>query len=201
MRIIIAIPHFSLGNREHQAWRDFVIRKVLWSWKGSLWVKNTPGPGLSWSAAPYSHLYTSGQYSLSSPTWEKLGAPAHFFSLIPHCDLSQATLQPYWTSGNFASLPGGFCMLSLYLCSFFFLDTIPNFSTWCVPTHLSRLSLDVPTSRMPLLTWFRASYFSSWLAHQSPAWVLGLQLLFSTQSSQGTANGFSKTNLVMSLFA
>lgn len=32
-----------------------------------------------------------------------------------------------------------FCMLSLYLCSFFSLDTILNFSTWCVTTHLSWL--------------------------------------------------------------
>lgn len=50
------------------------------------------------------------------------------------------------------------------LCSFFSLNTLPNFSTWCVPTHLSRRILDVPTSRMPLLTWFKASYFS-WLEH------------------------------------
>ena len=49
-------------------------------------------------------------------------------------------------------------MLSFYLCSFFSLDTVPNFSTWYGPTHLSRLILDVPTSRM---TWFKVSYFFS----------------------------------------
>ena len=30
-------------------------------------------------------------------------------------------------------------MLSLYLCGCFSLDTIPNVSSWCVTTHLSRL--------------------------------------------------------------
>lgn len=87
-------------------------------------------------------------------------------------------------------------MLRLYLCHFFSLDTLPNFSTWCVPTHLSRLSLDAPTSKMPLLTWFKASYFSPWLVHQAPAWALGLQLPFSTQSPHGAASSLSKTQIL-----